>query len=610
MSSNPDTISLRMILRKAPSVIKSLPAVIKGKRIGEIKDPTKPTGLGWAWERAVGLNPNGLAFLYEDSRFTYHEFNGWANKISHYFISKCIKKGDVIAIMIENRPELMACVVALAKIGAVGAMINTQQTGKVLIHSLNLVKPKYIIVGSELAETLDAVKSEIDIDSNSYYCLADQDTTRSPGTVPEGYLNLAIEIQNHLTHNPDTTNKIYVNDPCFYIYTSGTTGMPKAGVFKHGRWMKAYGGFGFSTMKLKAGDIMYCTLPLYHGTGLVVCWSSVLAGTAGLAIKRKFSASSFWNDVRQYNATAIGYVGELCRYLMSLPERPDDRLNSVTKMIGNGMRPNVWKPFKQRFGIKKVYELYAASDGNIGFVNFFNFDNTVGISSMTYAIVDYDKEADQPVRCSKGFMKKVKKGETGLLLAEISEKDPLDGYTEKNKNESIIIKGVFKKGDRWFNTGDLMRDVGYKHAQFVDRLGDTYRWKGENVSTTEVENIISDYSHIEEAVAYGVEIPDTNGRAGMASVTPSVSIEDFDFKDFFQYLKKTMPHYAVPVFIRVKTSMDTTGTFKYKKTDLKKEAYDITKTEEPIYIALPGNNEFVPITPVIIENINKGTYRF
>jgi len=610
MSSNPDTISLRMILRKAPSVIKSLPAVIKGKRIGEIKDPTKPTGLGWAWERAVGLNPNGLAFLYEDSRFTYHEFNGWANKISHYFISKCIKKGDVIAIMIENRPELMACVVALAKIGAVGAMINTQQTGKVLIHSLNLVKPKYIIVGSELAETLDAVKSEIDIDSNSYYCLADQDTTRSPGTVPEGYLNLAIEIQNHLTHNPDTTNKIYVNDPCFYIYTSGTTGMPKAGVFKHGRWMKAYGGFGFSTMKLKAGDIMYCTLPLYHGTGLVVCWSSVLAGTAGLAIKRKFSASSFWNDVRQYNATAIGYVGELCRYLMSLPERPDDRLNSVTKMIGNGMRPNVWKPFKQRFGIKKVYELYAASDGNIGFVNFFNFDNTVGISSMTYAIVDYDKEADQPVRCSKGFMKKVKKGETGLLLAEISEKDPLDGYTEKNKNESIIIKGVFKKGDRWFNTGDLMRDVGYKHAQFVDRLGDTYRWKGENVSTTEVENIISDYSHIEEAVAYGVEIPDTNGRAGMASVTPSVSIEDFDFKDFFQYLKKTMPHYAVPVFIRVKTSMDTTGTFKYKKTDLKKEAYDITKTEEPIYIALPGNNEFVPITPVIIEYINKGTYRF
>ncbi|PCK07163.1 MAG: long-chain-acyl-CoA synthetase [Alteromonadaceae bacterium] len=609
-SNKSTTISLNKIILKAPKVISNLPAIIKGIKIGKPTGPTTPTGLGWTWEKAVKSNPNGLAFLYEDSRFTYHEFNLWANQICHYFLDQGVKKGDTVAIFIENRPELMACVLGLAKIGAVSAMVNTQQTGNVLTHSLNLVKPKYVIVGEELTGALDSIKSSVDIADNKFYCLADRNTRKDPGQVPGNYLNLAKEIRHYPTTNPYTTNKIYFNDPCFYIYTSGTTGMPKAGIFKHGRWMQSYGGFGIGALRLKPGDILYCTLPLYHATGLVICWSSVMSGSAGLAIKRKFSASSFWSDIRYFNANAIGYVGELCRYLMALPEQNDDKDNPVVKMVGNGLRPNVWKPFKKRFGIKEVFELYAASDGNIGFLNMFNLDNTVGVTSAPFAIVEYDRAADKPVLTSKGFMKKVKRGGTGLLLAEITANSPLAGYTDQTKTNKVIERNVFKNGDQWFNTGDLMRDIGFKHTQFVDRLGDTYRWKGENVSAAEVENLISSYQEIEEVVAYGVEIPNTNGRAGMASITPNIGVESFNFKDFYLHVKNTMPHYAAPVFIRMKATMDTTSTFKYKKTDLKEEAFNIAKTSDPIYAALPGSTEYTPITQKVFDEIMEGEYRF
>ncbi|MBL4866859.1 MAG: long-chain-acyl-CoA synthetase [Pseudomonadales bacterium] len=609
-SNNSDLITWQMLLRKTPEILKNLPTMVKGLKMGNITDPTLPVGLGLCWENAVDSNPNGLAFLYEDSRFTYHEFNMWANQVSHYFISKGIQKGDVVALMIENRPELMLCVIGLTKIGAASAMINTQQNNEVLIHSLNLVKPKHVIVGSELVDIITAAKGDLDIEDGGYYCIADQDTSRDPGEVPEGYLNLITEIKSCATYNPDTTHNIFINDPCFYIYTSGTTGMPKAGIFKHGRWMKSFGGLSVSTVKLKPGDILYCSLPLYHASGLIVCWGSALAGQAGLAIRRKFSASNFWSDVRRYNANAFGYIGELCRYLMTQPERPDDRLNPIKIMLGNGLRPAVWKQFKERYDIDTVYEFYGASDGNIGFINMLNFDNTVGFTVSPYAIVEYDKDTDQPVKGPHGFLKKLGKGEAGLLLAEISDKTPLDGYTDEEKTKKVIMTDVFKKGDRWFNTGDMIRDIGFNHAQFVDRLGDTYRWKGENVSTTEIENLIANYPKIDEVVAYGVEIPDTNGRAGMASITPNVKIEDFDFKHFYSYLKSSMPQYAVPVFIRIKTTMDTTGTFKYKKSDLKNEAYDITQTDEPIYAILPGDDTFIPVTEKLREEIDGGHYRF
>lgn len=610
-SSTTDVITWGMMLKKTPFIVRNLPRIIKGLKISNIKDPSVPCGLGWTFEQAVKKNPRGSAILYENVRFTYDEVNQWANRIAHYLISQGIKKGDVVGIFIENRPELLVSVLAVAKIGAIGAMLNTSQTHKVLIHSFNLVKPKAAIVGEELVDAFDEVRGDLDVDANMVYWVADRDTTKDPGIAPTGYRNLTTESANSPTHNPETTNRIYMNDPCFYIYTSGTTGLPKAGIFKHGRWMKAYGGFGIMAMRLGPDDVMYSTLPLYHATGLCVCWGSAIAGASGFAIRRKFSASNFWKDVRKFNATAIGYVGELCRYLLDQPKQSDDANNPVRKMIGNGLRPNVWMPFKERFKIDEIIELYAASDGNIGFTNIFNFDNTVGFSPMKWALVEYDKDKEEPVRGADGFMKKVKKGGQGLLIAEISDKAPLDGYTDPEKTKKVILTDVFEKGDRWFNTGDMLRDIGFGHAQFVDRLGDTYRWKGENVSTTEVENLVSGHPQISEAVAYGVEIPNTNGRAGMAAITPAVPEEELDFKDICRYLRAQMPAYAVPLFLRIKKQMETTGTFKYQKSHLKEEGFDPTKTKgEAVYALLPGSDEYVLVTPEIFADINAGKYRY
>ncbi|WP_397448881.1 long-chain-acyl-CoA synthetase [Pseudomonas sp. NA-150] len=606
-----DMITWAGMARRFPSIVRALPRVLKGLKISNVTQDDQACGLGWTFEQAVARNPQGPSLLYKDSVFSYEQVNHWANRIAHYLVGRGINKGDVVGIFVENRPELLVHVLAVAKVGGVCAMLNTSQTHGVLVHSLNLVKPVAIIVGEELVEAFDAVRAEVAIDADNTFFVADQDTTQDPGQAPEGYINLARVSAGSSTQNPDTTQRIYRDDACFYIYTSGTTGLPKAGIFKHGRWMKTYAGFGMITLDMQPHDVMYCTLPLYHGTGLNVCWGAALCGASGFAIRRKFSASQFWSDTRKYKATAIGYVGELCRYLMDQPVQDNDTDNPVRKMIGNGLRPGVWMAFKKRFAIRQVCELYAATDGNIGFTNILNFDNTVGFSLQAWSLVEYALDTGAPVRNADGFMNKVQKGGQGLLLAKIDDKAPLDGYTEPEKNLKVIVSDVFEKGDRYFNTGDLLRDIGFGHVQFVDRLGDTYRWKGENVSTTEVENIMLQHPKIAEAVAYGVEIKNTNGRAGMAAITPAESLATLDFKELLQFAKAQMPAYAIPMFLRVKVKMETTGTFKYQKSRLKDEAFDPGKTgDDPVYAWLPGTDTYVQVTDEVLSDIHAGKFRY
>lgn len=609
MSQHQDVISPLDVIRRLPSLARKMPRMISGLRLANSTDNTTPAGLAWAFEQATQENPHGKAVMYQDQSYSYAEFNQWANRISHFFLQQGLRKGDVAVVLIENRPELLATVLGLAKLGVVAAMVNTSQSGKVLTHSVNLVEPKAIIAGAECAQNLIDVQSNLNIDDNAMYWLADTDTQQVAGDAPLGWRNLAIEIQGSPSFNPPTAKQIYRPDGLFYIYTSGTTGLPKAAIFNNGRWMKAYGGLGFS-LDLNRDDVLYATLPFYHATAMVVCWGSVIAGRSGLAIRRKFSASEFWNDCRRYNATAFGYVGELCRYLLEKPASAEDRNNRVTKIVGNGLRPGIWGTFKERFGIEVVAELYASSEGNVGFTNIFNFDNTVGFSPLPYALVQYDKEKEEPVRNKKGHFIKVKPGQVGLLIGEITDKTPFDGYTDPEKSAKCVFENVFKKGDRYFNTGDLMREIGFRHAQFVDRTGDTFRWKGENVSTTEVENIMTEHPALAEAVVYGVEIADTNGRAGMAAITPHEG-HSVDFADLLSHLKRELPHYSVPVFLRVKQAMETTGTFKYQKNNLKTESFDPSKVDsEPLYVLLPGSNEYTALTDEIFANINAGKYRF
>ena len=610
-TNHQDVITLTDIAKRMPQLLKKLPHVVKGLVLANNTSKTKAMGLGWAFEKSVRANPYGIALLYQDLQLTYSQFNEWINQLAHYFLAQGLKKGDVIAVVIENRPELLALAVACAKIGVTLALVNSSQTGKVLTHSINLVKPKIVVFGEELLSSIEDIIGDLAVDPSHLHWLADRDTRKDAGQAPSGYKNLGELIKSYPQFNPPTTNTVFYGDGLFYIYTSGTTGLPKAVVFNHGRWMKAYGTLGH-IMDLGEEDIMYVTLPFYHATAMVACWSAVLAGNSGIAIRRKFSASQFWADVRKFDATSIAYVGELCRYLMETPEAMTDREHRVSKMMGNGLRPNIWGKFKQRFGVSEVYELYASSEGNVGFSNIFNFENTVGFSPLPYAIVKYDKELEQPMRDSNGFMMKVSKGEAGLLLGEITAKSPFDGYTDPEKSKASIFQDVFVKGDSYFNTGDLIRDIGFRHAQFVDRLGDTFRWKGENVSTTEVENIIADHPKVAEAVVYGVEIANTNGRAGMCAITPheGQQITEADHAELLSFCKKHLPAYAVPVFIRVQAQMETTGTFKYQKNNLKKHGFDPAQTDDPLLVWLPSSQCYSPVTADVFDNIQQAKYRF
>ena len=606
-----DLIGIADVAAKIPAFMSKVPNLLSGLKQAYLRTPNTPAGLGIAFEKAVKRNPEGFALYFEEQKYTYNELNEWANQIGHYYLSLGAQKGDVIAVMIENRAELVATIVALAKIGVTAALVNTSQVGKVLTHSINLVNPIAVIVGEECRQAVDDIRNDLTVAPDRLHWFADQATRIDAGKAPKGFLNLAEKIDQFPKFNTPTTASVKGKDGLFYIYTSGTTGLPKAVIFTNSRWTLAYGTYGH-VLNLNQDDVMYVTLPLYHATGTVVCWCGVIAGGATLALRRKFSTSSFWKDVQKFDASAIGYVGELCRYLMDAPPSELEKGHRVKKMIGNGMRPNIWDKFKARFGIEEVLELYASSEGNVGFSNVFNFDNTVGFSPTPYAIIQFDKEKNEPVRDAKGWCKKVKKGEVGLLVGKITRRSPFDGYTDAEKNKSVVMKDIFKHGDSFFNTGDLVRDIGFRHAQFVDRLGDTFRWKGENVSTTEVENMLSEYEKIAEAVVYGVEIPETNGRAGMAAITlvDGAELNVQDCSAMVEQFKKCLPAYAVPVFLRVQKKVETTGTFKYQKNKLKEQAFDPNQTDERLLVLLPNTQAYCDLSAEIYHNIQAYKYRF
>ncbi|MDY7025895.1 MAG: long-chain-acyl-CoA synthetase [Pseudomonadota bacterium] len=608
--SNRDNITLFKFIPKLPQILRHLPETLKGLSMTKITDKKRPVGLGVVFEEARRKNPNGIAVMYEGQSYTYTEFNEWSNQIANYFANQGYKKGDSVAIFMENSAELLAVILGLAKIGVITALINTSQRQNVLIHSIKLAKAKCAIVSGDLAPAYNEVKDQIEIEEVDAYWVAESNTPAEQGQEPAGFRNLMSMITESSKQTPSTVNQIYLNDSAFYIYTSGTTGLPKAVDFNHNRVMKAVGGFGHSTMHLNKDDRMLVCLPFYHSTALAVCWGAVLAGGAAVIVERKFSASRFWDTAIQYDATCFGYVGELCRYLLAQPEKATDKEHKIRKMVGNGLRPAIWDEFKDRFIIDDIYEFYASSEGNVGFCNSFGFDRTVGFSPMEYAIVKYDRDADEPVKDVNGYLTKVKKGEAGLLIGKITEKAPFHGYTDPEKTKKVIIENAFEQGDKYFNTGDIMRDLGMKHAQFVDRTGDTFRWKSENVSTTEVENAVNKFDGIIESIVYGVEIPHTVGRAGMAQLNLDGDHESFDFKGLVSFLGNELPNYAVPLFLRINDQVQQTGTFKYQKSKLKDAGFSLERQENPVYVLLPKTDTYTRLTPELEKQINDGDYPF
>lgn len=568
--------------------------------------PDKYRSIGSHLEAHAKKRPTAPAIRYQDDIFNYDQVNRWVNKYSNYFISQGILPGETIGINIENRTECLIAVLAVVKTGAIAAMINTSQRGEVLLHSINLVKPKMMLIGEEQIENMASVAESLEMGLRTQlYYLKDEGVRPCPSF----YQDMAEVSANQSEENPTTTNQIQMKQPCFYIFTSGTTGLPKASVMSHYRWHKSMAGMGLTSMRLTSDDTMYLSLPLYHNNALTVAMAGILGSGGCMAIGRKFSVSRFWDEVRHHEATTFCYIGELCRYLLNNPVKDNDQDHKIRAIIGNGLRPDIWMEFKQRFGIEHINEFYGASECNLVFTNAFNLDCTAGVCPLPYSIVEYDIENDQPVRNESNFMITVKKGDSGLLITEINDKQPFDGYTDKEASEKKILKNVFKQGDRWFNSGDMVIDQGFKHIAFADRLGDTFRWKGENVATTEVEAVANEFPGVEHSVVYGVEIPGTDGRAGMAALTLK-DLNDFDEAAFSRHLHEKLPAYAVPLFIRIREQEEITGTFKYRKVELKKENYDLTLVNEPIFVMLPEHAKFIPLEAQVVDQIRQQSIRF
>ena len=561
--------------------------------------------LGKRLEYNADIFADNNAILYEDVRYTYKELNEEINRYANYFLSLGVKRGEVINIFLENRPEILFMIGAMSKIGTIGSLINTKHRSATLIHSLKINPVNIYVIGEELIEPFEEVKSELRLSGKEkLFYIPDKGQMQVPTT----YIDLNDATIDQDRSNPPIANEIKGKETYIFIFTSGTTGMPKAAHIRNIHTVSSIHSWGGMVLNMKQDDVIYITLPLFHSNPLHIGWSSAIKGGSAVAIGRKFSASNFWNEARKYGATCFNYIGEICRYLYNQPPKDDDRNHDVYKICGNGLQPEIWKAFKERFGIREVYEHYGMTEMMGMFCNYLNLDCTVGLNLSPHTLVKYNVEKDEIIRADDGYLQEVDEGEAGLLIVQMQHEFVFAGYTSKEANKKKLIHDAFEQGDLWYYTGDLLRNIGFKHAQFVDRLGDTFKWKGENVSTSEVEEVISSFKDVSHSSVYGVEIPGTEGKVGMASIVSTA--DKFEFDSFLQVLNKNLPNYAIPHFIRFLSEFSTTSTYKIQKSNLKKVGFDVNETTDNIYVLLPGSSEYTPLTKEMHDNIRNGVYPF
>ncbi|BCN43225.1 putative fatty-acid-CoA ligase FadD [Prescottella equi] len=579
------TIGLVQLALQLPRMATEIPSLARGA-LGLTRKPDARESIGRVFQDLARRQPDRPFVRFDGASISYRRANERVNRYADVLVQQGVERGDVVGILMKNRPETLLLTLAAVKLGAVAGMLNHNQRGEVLAHSLSLLDSRVLVVGEECDEAISSLSGA-----------PHADTVLSAGKLDE----LA---ESADPSNPAVCEQIQAKERAFYIFTSGTTGMPKASLMSHFRWLKSMSGLGAMGVRLRRNDTLYCALPLYHNNALTVSLSSVLSSGATFAIARTFSASRFWDDAKRNGATAFVYIGEVCRYLLNQPERPSDRDNGIRLMVGNGLRPEIWTEFTERFGIDRVAEFYGASECNIAFVNALGVERTAGVCPLPHAVVEYDQDTGRARRAQDGRLRRVRVGEVGLLLSKVTDRAPFDGYTDPEATESKLVRDAFKDGDCWFDTGDLVRDQGFMHVAFVDRLGDTFRWKGENVATTEVEGAMSAHPAIEQSVVYGVAVPGTDGKAGMAAVTLRDGHE-LDGARLAAHLFDRLPSYAVPLFVRVVDSLETTSTFKSRKVELREEAY--SSDVERLYVLAGRRDGYRPAYDGYVREVADGT---
>lgn len=560
-------------------------------------------------EEAVDRFGPNLAIVDEQARATYVELDARANRYAHWASGLGLQAGDIVALIMLNRLDYIACWVGLSKVGISTALINTNLTGSALAHCLSISQAKLVITDTDTTAALAGVRPQVTRSAMPEWRLGE----RAPSG-EAGAQDLDAGLANAADTRPDRAIRaeLRARDLALLIFTSGTTGLPKAARITHARaqlYMRGFAGATGATSR----DRVLNVLPLYHATGGLCGVGAAMLNGGAVVLRRKFSASRFWEDVRAEQATMAVYIGELCRYLINAPETAGEGSHGLKLMFGNGLRPDVWERLQARFHVPRILEFYGSTEGN---VSMFNFDGRPGAvgripaylrKTFNVRLVRFDVEAEIPVRGADGFCIECAVDEAGEALGEIGgdARSSYTGYADEAASENKILRDVFKPGDAWFRTGDLMRQDAEGYFYFVDRIGDTFRWRGENVSTGEVAERLGEIPGVQEANVYGVAIPGTEGRAGMAAL---VTGPGFDLTSFQRSVEASLAPYAQPLFLRLLPTFETTGTFKYRKLDLVRDGFDPARVSEPLYFKLPGAG-YAPIGEALHAEILSGAFK-
>jgi fatty-acyl-CoA synthase len=548
------------------------------------------------------------ALLSDRECLSFRKLSERSNRYARWALAAGLGKGDAVCLLMPNRPEYMAIWLGITHVGGVVSLLNTNLVGPSLAHCINIVVPKHIIIAAELIDGFATARPHL-VTAAEVWTHGDD-----RGEFPD--IERDIDARSGDKLNDVERRPVTIADRALYIYTSGTTGLPKAANVTHQRlltWSCWFAGM----MDTRPSDRMYNCLPMYHSIGGAVATGAVLINGGSVVVRDKFSAHRFWDDIVRFDCTLFQYIGELCRYLVHTDPRPLEREHRLRLCCGNGLRADVWDIFKSRFQIPRILEFYAATEGN---VTLFNVEGKPGAIGRTpsflahrslIALVKFNVETAQLLRDERGFCIRCRTNEIGEAIGKIFEEGTglgghFEGYTSKVESEKKIFRNVFEPGDAWFATGDLMRKDASGYFYFVDRIGDTFRWKGENVSTSEVSEVITAFPGITAASIYGVAVPGTEGRVGMAAI---VSAGALDLAAFREHLVARLPDYARPLFLRVRSDIEITSTFKHKKSDLVREGYDPDAITDPLYFHDPRSRAFVPLDRTLHDQIERGQMR-
>lgn len=541
-----------------------------------------------------------------EDKMTFRECRELACQVARYFQKQGYKKGDVVGLVMENRIDYCCYWIGLSMIGVIPALINSNLRQQSLLHTLTVAKCKAVLFSAELCQAIDEIRPKLPPAMDQFSVDAQS---------IEGAVNLR-EFLSDMSKEPLKEKVAGYNDPLIYIYTSGTTGLPKAAILKHSRFMFAVYAL-FCMTGLFESDNIYSPLPMYHtAAGAMVTGNAMCEGPT-MVTRKKFSASQFWKDCAQQKVTCAQYIGEIARYLYATPESPYEKQHSIRMMFGNGLRPQIWQQFVDRFKIGQICEFYGSTEGNCSVGNFSNKVGAVGFISVLFpfllplGIVKVDEDTGEPLRGSDGLAIPCAYGEAGELVGRIDRGHPVrdyHGYADDSSTNKKIMKDVWNKGDMCFRSGDIlvMDELGWLY--FKDRAGDTFRWKGENVSTMEVEATISQVIGLRDCVVYGVEVPGAEGRAGMAAIPdPERKV---DVSKMYNGMVDKLPSYARPIFLRFVDEIDLTATFKLKKRDLQKEGFNPELVKDKLFMMDSKSRTYLPLTKEMYNNIVNGNTRF